>query len=511
MSTDSIVIDESELVNGFSAQEIFGNPECLGITFDDLIGLPGSIDFGVHEVDLTSNITKRITLNSPLCSTPMDTVTEHEMAIGMALNGGIGFIHGNCSVERQVEMVKKVKGFENGFILEPAVLPPDALVSDLDDLRRKKKISGVPVTIDGKMGSKLVGIISNRDTDFLANRAAKISELMTPIDKLVTGRYPITISEANKILKESKKGYLPIVDEDGNLRALTTRSDLVKQSAYPLASKDANGKLLVGAGIPASNKEHIDIDRVDALYQAGVNVIVLDAQNGDSDFQLEYLKLIKQKYPDLDVIAGNVVRLSQAKNLLDAGADALRIGMGVGSIATTQVVKAVGRAQLSAIYACARLARGYGVPVIADGGIKNTGCIIKALALGASAVMMGSLLAGVDESPGEYFYQNGLRLKHYRANNWNEGKKEAVHHSENVYQVVSGVRGAVVDKGPLNRYIPYLCQSIRHGLQDFGTISLTVMREELYSGKLRFEVRSMSAQREGGVHDLHSFAQRLFA
>ncbi len=285
----------------------------------------------------------------------------------------------------------------------------------------------------------------------------------------------------------------------------------MKQSAYPLASKDANGKLLVGAGIPASNKEHIDIDRVDALYQAGVNVIVLDAQNGDSDFQIEYLKLIKQKYPDLDVIAGNVVRLSQAKNLLDAGADALRIGMGVGSIATTQVVKAVGRAQLSAIYACARLARGYGVPVIADGGIKNTGCIIKALAIGASAVMMGSLLAGVDESPGEYFYQNGLRLKHYRANNWNEGKKEALHHSENVYQVVSGVRGAVVDKGPLNRYIPYLCQSIRHGLQDFGTISLTVMREELYSGKLRFEVRSMSAQREGGVHDLHSFAQRLFA
>jgi IMP dehydrogenase len=283
---------------------------------------------------------------------------------------------------------------------------------------------------------------------------------------------------------------------------LTTRTDLQKNSAYPLASKDAQGRLLVGAAVRASSRDSVDVKRIDALVHAGVDIIVLDSQNGDSDLQVEYIKTIKQRHPQVDVIAGNVARISQAKHLLEAGADGLRVGMGVGSVATTQLVKAVGRAQLTAIYCCARIARAYGVPVIADGGIKNTGCIIKALAIGASAVMMGSLLAGVDESPGEYFYQNGTRLKQYRANYINDGSPQTV---------VSGVKGAVVDKGPLNRYIPYLAQSIRHGLQDLGTISLKLMWEELYSGKLRFEVRSMSAQREGGVHDLHSFSQRLFA
>jgi IMP dehydrogenase len=200
-SFNDVKIDESELVNGFSAEEIFSNPECLGITFDDLIALPGSIDFGVHEVDLHTNITRKIKLSAPLCSTPMDTVTEHDMAIGMALNGGMGFIHCNCTVERQVEMISKVKNFENGFILEPAVLPPNATVKDLDDLRARKKISGVPVTVDGKMGSKLVGLISHRDTDFLEDRSMQISQLMTPMDKLVTGRHPISIAEANTILK----------------------------------------------------------------------------------------------------------------------------------------------------------------------------------------------------------------------------------------------------------------------------------------------------------------------
>lgn len=281
-----------------------------------------------------------------------------------------------------------------------------------------------------------------------------------------------------------------------------------KRTAYPNSSKDANGKLLVGAAVPASAKDSLDEERVTALCQAGCDIIVLDAQNGDCDVQIEYIKWIKSKFPTVDVVAGNVVRVSQAKALLTAGADALRIGMGVGSIATTQLVKAVGRAQLSALYACARLARSYGVPIIADGGIKNTGCLIKALAIGASVVMMGSLLAGVVESPGEYFYQNGMRLKHYRANytaNKNNNGKSTKGY------LPSGVSGAVVDKGSLNRYIPYLSQSIRHGLQDIGTISLTDLWKQLYDHELRFELRSMSAQREGGVHDLHSFSQRLFA
>jgi IMP dehydrogenase len=252
---------------------------------------------------------------------------------------------------------------------------------------------------------------------------------------------------------------------------------------------------------------------------------VLDSQNGDNDVQVELITFIKKNCPEMDVIAGNVVRTAQARRLLEAGADALRIGMGVGSIATTQLVKALGRAQLSAIYACAKVAAKYGVPVIADGGIKNTGCIIKALAVGASCVMMGSMLAGVDESPGDYFFQNGVRLKQYRANfsssNMEHNKnaapespkiqrKKTIQPSINL-RVASGVSGAVVDKGPLNKYFPYLCQSIKHGLQDMGTISLVVMNKQLHSGELRFELRSASAQREGGVHDLHSFSQRLYA
>ena len=407
-------VPAEELYNGFSAKQIFSSIHSQGLTFDDLIALPGAIDFGVGEVDLTSKVTKNITLNNPFCSSPMDTVTEDAMAIGMALNGGIGFIHCNCSALTQAAMVAKVKNYENGFIMNAAVMGPGNSVYELDNLRETRKIMGVPVTEDGKMGSKLLGIVSNRDTDFIEDRSKSLGQVMTPLDKLVTGPYPISITEATKILRQSKKGYLPLIDKDGNLRALTTRTDLNKNRENPLASKDANGKLMVGAAIRASVRDIIDMNRVELLCEAGVDIILLDAQNGDNDCQIELLKLIKSRYPNVDVICGNVVRSSQARSLLDAGADGLRIGMGSGSVATTQLIKAVGRAQLSSIYACAKAAKPYGVPIIADGGVKNTGCIIKALAIGASCVMMGSLLAGVVESPGEYFYQDGARLKHYR-------------------------------------------------------------------------------------------------
>lgn len=534
---DEVSIDPSELIDGFSADDIFSGADCQGITFDDIIGLPGSIDFGVHEVDLTTRITKNIVLTTPLCSSPMDTVTEHEMAIGMALNGGVGFIHSNCSVEDQVAMIRKVKTYENGFIMEPAVMSPAAILSDLDALRQSRKISGVPVTTDGKMGSKLVGLVSNRDTDFLEDRSVTLAEVMTPLDKLVTGEFPITIEDANEILKNSKKGYLPIIDRDSNLRALTTRTDLKKNQAFPNSSKDKNGKLLVGASVRSNVSDILDTERIKALVDAGANIILLDAQNGHNELQMDMLKYIKATFPDIDVVAGNVVRVSQAKDLLEAGADALRVGMGAGSVDTTQLIKAVGRPQISAIYFCAKLAREYGVPVIADGGIKNTGCLIKALSVGASCVMMGSLLAGVDESPGDYFFQDGMRLKSFRG----AYSKESIKHdgvnsnktSSNtsnyggsprdrlrsisgstggtLVSIPSGASGAVVDKGPLNRYFPYLCQSIKHGLQDFGTKSLAILWSELYDHKLRFECRSASAQKEGGVHDLHSFQQRLYS
>ncbi len=338
------------------------------------------------------------------------------------------------------------------------------------------------------------------------------------------------------------------MDEDGNLRALTTRTDMKKNKAFPLATRDSKGRLLVGAAVDASGNDDDALERVAALHGAGCNIVVLDAQNGDNDYQINLLKSIKKSFPEMDVICGNVVRVSQARTLLEAGADALRVGMGVGSVATTQLVKAVGRAQLSSIYACSMLARQYGVPVIADGGIKNTGCLIKALAIGANCVMMGSLLAGVDESPGEYFFQDGKRLKHYRGtfsrgvnvqkmargssagacgssvkvtappSPSRMGKPRAgsngpwtVDDHSTPFRLASGVSGAVIDKGPLVRYFPYLCQSVRHGLQDMGAVSLTVMWEQLYGSSLRFEVRSPSAQREGGVHDLHSFQQRLYA
>lgn len=513
-------IDPSELVNGHSALEIFSDSQCLGITFDDIISLPGSINFAVHEVDLKVQVSRNYSLHTPLCSTPMDTVTEHEMAIGMALNGGMGFIHSKCTLEQQISMIQKVKHFKNGFIIEPAVLSPDHTVQDLYELQKKRKISGVPLTVDGKLGSKLIGLVSNRDTDFLnsESRNKKLSEVMTPLDRIVIGKYPITIEEANKILKESKKGYLPIVDENGNLCALTTRTDLKKNRDFPMASKDASGMLLVGAAVKAGIEDEVDIRVIERLHEAGANIIVLDAQNGDCQNQIAYIKAIKQgNFPNLDVIAGNVVRPSQAKQLLEAGADGLRVGMGVGSVATTQLVKAVGRPQISAIFACANIGKAYGVPVIADGGIKNTGCIIKALSLGASCVMMGSLLAGVDESPGEYFFQDGIRLKHYRGILSREatvptvlGRGQGAQEGSSM-ALATGVSGAVVDKGPLNRYIPYLCQSIRHGLQDMGVMSVNAMHAQLYSGELRFELRSTSAQREGGVHDLHSYTQRLFA
>ena len=369
------------------------------------------------------------------------------------------------------------------------------------------------------------------------------------------------------ILQESKKGYLPLIDVDGNLRALTTRTDLKKQQAFPNSSKDSNGKLLVGAAVKAGFRDDPELNRVLRLYEAGCNIIILDAQNGDCDKQVQFIRAIKASCP-IDVIAGNVVTVRQAKLLLEAGADGLRVGMGAGSIATTQLIKATGRAQLSSIYACARVARRYGVPVIADGGIKNTGCIIKALSIGASCVMMGSFLAGVDESPGDYFFQNGIRLKHYRANNSaaaiadqrkqsssstsatlspsyhsaaasssdsssggkfspgspskakilfdpispsRRARSSSLELHTRFLPIASGVSGSVVDKGPLNRYFPYICQSIRHGLQDMGTKSLALVWERLYSGQLRFELRSPSAQREGGIHDLHSFSQILYA
>lgn len=504
-----------KITDSFTAEQVFvKNPACMGMTYDDLIVMPGHISFAVGDVDISSYLTRNIKLEIPLASSPMDTVTEHKMAIAMALQGGIGIIHSNMKAEDQAAEVRKVKKFKNGFILDPVCLSPDATLEDVLKLKEGLNFSSFPITDSGKMGGRLIGIISNRDSAFIEDPACKVTEFMTARDALVTAKDGVSLEEANQILKKSKKGKLPVVNEQDELVALIARTDLQKNKDNPRASKDPiNKQLLCGAAIGTRPD---DKERARKLVEAGVDVIVVDSSQGDSVYQIEMIQHLKAAHPTVDVIGGNVVTPSQAHNLIEAGVDGLRVGMGIGSICTTQEVCAVGRAQASAVYHVAKYARRFGIPVTADGGVKSTGHITKALCLGAGCVMMGSMLAGTDEAPGEYFYQDGVRLKRYRGMGSIEamnagGEKRYVWDTASTHvKVAQGVSGAVTDKGTLRRYIPYLMQGIRHGLQDAGLVSVTESREKLYDGALRFEIRSPAAQREGGVHGLHSYQKRLY-
>jgi IMP dehydrogenase len=504
---------DAELDDGHSAKDIFESSNPTGYTYDDLICLPGHINFGVHEVELNSHFTKTIKLKTPVVSSPMDTVTESKMAIAMALEGGIGVIHTNLPMEVQAAEVMKVKKFKSGFIMDPICVAPTMKLAELDELRAKTGLTGFPVTEDGKMGSKLVGLVTKRDADFVKDRnATAISQVMTKFEQLVTALDGVELVDANKKLQESKKGKLPVLTSQGNLVALVARKDLRKNADFPLATKDKNKSLMVAAAI---GTRPADKDRVKLLVEAGVDAIIIDSSQGDSLFQHEMIKWIKKEFPELQVVAGNVVTKRQAKHLIDCGADALRVGMGIGSICTTQEVCACGRAQASAVYNVAKLCRQYGVPILADGGISSPGHIVKALCLGAGAAMCGSLLAGTEETPGEYFYaDNGVRLKRYRGmgsiDAMKKGSDDRYFGSDTTVKVAQGVSGAVQDKGSVHRYVPYLTQGLRHGMQDMGATSVQDLQAKLSAGELRFELRSAAAQKEGGVHGLHSFERKLF-
>ena len=465
-----------------------------GITFDDVLLVPQYSEVTPNMVDLTTHLTKKIQLNIPMMSAGMDTVTEHRMAIAMARQGGIGIIHKNMTIEQQAEEVDKVKRSENGVITDPFYLTPEHTLKDANDLMAKFRISGVPIVV----GKKLVGIITNRDLKFETDETKLIKDSMTS-EGLITAKVGVTLEEAKAILAKSRKEKLPIVDDDFNLAGLITIKDIEKQIKYPLSAKDAQGRLLCGAAVGITANV---MDRVKALVEAKVDVIVIDSAHGHSANIFNTLKMIKAEYPDLQVIAGNVATGAATKDLIEAGADAVKVGIGPGSICTTRVFAGIGVPQVSAIMDCYEVAKEYGVPVIADGGIKFSGDIVKAIAAGGSVCMMGSMFAGCDEAPGEFELYQGRKYKVYRGMGsiaaMENGSKDRYFQSDAKKLVPEGVEGRVAYKGSIEDTVFQLMGGLRSGMGYCGAKDIDTLKE---TGK--FVKISAASLKESHPHDIH--------
>ena len=465
-----------------------------GITFDDVLLVPQYSEVTPNMVDLTTHLTKKIKLNIPMMSAGMDTVTEHRMAIAMARQGGIGIIHKNMSIEQQAEEVDKVKRSENGVITDPFYLSPEHTLEDANNLMAKFRISGVPITENGK----LVGIITNRDLKFETDFTKKIKESMTS-ENLITAKVGVTLDEAKAILAKSRKEKLPIVDDDFNLKGLITIKDIEKTIKYPLSAKDEQGRLLCGAAVGITANV---LDRVDALVKAHVDVIVIDSAHGHSANIFKTLRLIKEHYPDLQVIAGNVATAEATRDLIAAGADAVKVGIGPGSICTTRVVAGIGVPQITAVMDCYEEAKKTGTPIIADGGIKYSGDMTKAIAAGANVCMMGSIFAGCDESPGDFELFQGRKYKVYRGMGsiaaMENGSKDRYFQEDAKKLVPEGVEGRVAYKGSVEDTIFQLIGGIRSGMGYCGCPTIPELQE-----RGRFVKITAASLKESHPHDIH--------
>lgn len=467
-----------------------------GLTYDDVLLIPAYSEVLPRDVDTSTQLTKKIRLNIPLISAAMDTVTEAELAIALAQAGGIGILHKNMTKEAQANEVRKVKRSESGMIQDPVTLNEAALVKDAFIIMKENRIGGIPI-VDGE--NKLVGIVTNRDLRFQKDMQKPVSELMTK-DNLVVAPIGTNLIKAEEILQNYKIEKLPVVDADGKLVGLITFKDIQKFKHYPNAAKDEHGRLLVGAavGVSADN-----LERVDELVKAGVDVITVDTAHGHSKGVIDMVKSVKKLYPDLQVIAGNIATADAALALADAGADAVKVGIGPGSICTTRIVAGVGVPQLYAVFECAKALRGRNIPVIADGGIKQTGDIVKAIAAGASTIMAGSLFAGVEESPGETIIYEGRKFKSYRGmgsvDAMAKGSKDRYFQDETdvvTKLVPEGIVGRVPYKGTLAEIVYQYIGGLRAGMHYCGAATI----EQLQGAK--FVKISAASMRESHPHDI---------